>query len=639
MKTLKIRDKLLAGVVGQVLFIALLAVSFYFLYARLNDVSDKMVTTAHELNHLKAFAAASKDFVHDEIPLSNLIRDYKKSINISNQALQKVDTEQIWADFESIDRLKQANIDIEKKVMAFTEKSLSLSNGFIGTMVSRLVNPEEASKVTDLEKMVIGGANANNNNIYSVKILFLKMKENINNKEALQKFLEQSIAQTETDAKMMKGSPFENLPVKALELNRKFVELSNEFIENTTEIEKREQAVNSKIDMLFQSLNEGSIQTTKISFIEIEKSIMTVFIILGLISIALIFLSTSLRGILAPVFKVLPMHLSAISEGDLTIEPPPGFEKRRDEIGDLARSIIKMTANLKRMISDITSGAEQMSSSSLNISSASQQLSQGANTQASSVEEISSTMEQFAANIAQNTDNALQTEKISNEAQEGIQEVSNRSQKSVEAAKTIFEKIKIVNEIAAQTNLLALNAAIEAARAGESGKGFAVVAAEVRKLAERSKIAAEDITRISTESLELAEKTGKVMTDTLPKVESTTHLVQEIAAASNEQNSGTSQINSAIQDFSSITQQTASSSEELAASAEELASQAEQLKGLVSFFNVGQENGHRHPTIINHDLNTKNINGEEKTFNGQSKLLSSTAWPINGEESVVLDLN
>jgi methyl-accepting chemotaxis protein len=63
--------------------------------------------------------------------------------------------------------------------------------------------------------------------------------------------------------------------------------------------------------------------------------------------------------------------------------------------------------------------------------------------------------------------------------------------------------------------------------------------------------------------------------------------VQEITAASIEQDSGVNQVGSALNDLNQIVLQNAASSEELATSAEELAGQAEQLKELISFFKVG----------------------------------------------------
>jgi methyl-accepting chemotaxis protein len=195
-------------------------------------------------------------------------------------------------------------------------------------------------------------------------------------------------------------------------------------------------------------------------------------------------------------------------------------------------------------------------------------------------------MEEMAANIQQNTDNAQEADKISQKVQEGVKKVGNASQESLISIKNIAEKIGIINDIAFQTNILALNAAVEAARAGEQGRGFAVVAAEVRKLAERSKIAADEIVALSSKSVNVTETASALMNDLIPEIEKTAKLVQEIAAASMEQTSGADQVNTAIQQLNQVTQQNAAASEEMATSAEELSSQAEQLKEIISYFRI-----------------------------------------------------
>jgi len=277
-----------------------------------------------------------------------------------------------------------------------------------------------------------------------------------------------------------------------------------------------------------------------------------------------------------------------VAEGDLTVDL-----KKRSENDELMQSLTDMVKATANIISEFQTAANNISASSQQMSSTSQQMSQGATEQASSAEEVSSSMEEMAANIQQNTDNAQQTEKIAINAAEGINSVNSAAGETLKYMQDIAEKVSIIGEIARQTNILALNAAVEAARAGEHGKGFAVVAAEVRKLAERSQVAAVEIDLLTKNSVKATDESGRLLAAIAPEIGKTAKLVQEIAAASIEQNSGADQVNNAIQQLNQVTQQNAAASEEMATSSEELAGQAEALLEMISFFKLESDSHHK----------------------------------------------
>lgn len=291
-------------------------------------------------------------------------------------------------------------------------------------------------------------------------------------------------------------------------------------------------------------------------------------------------LSQSLRTV-ADNLKASDDAAGRLSRGDLTVDV-----HQRSDKDVLGASLQRMVEKLRDVVSNATSSADGVSEGAQNLSATAEQLSQGATEQASAAQEASASVEEMAANIRQSADNAAQTEKIATQAAQEAEESGRAVDDAVRAMKTIADKINIIQEIARQTDLLALNAAVEAARAGQHGKGFAVVASEVRKLAERSQQAAAEISDLSSETVDVSQRAGEMLQALVPNIRRTADLVQEISAATREQNIGSDQINQAIRELDKVIQQNASAADESAATSEQLAAQAAQMRAVMAFFQL-----------------------------------------------------
>ena len=297
--------------------------------------------------------------------------------------------------------------------------------------------------------------------------------------------------------------------------------------------------------------------------------------------------NATLDAVVSPIQDVQRV-MGAMEQGDMTQTITKSYN---GDFDTLKQAINNTIAKLSETVGQIITAADALSNASGQVSATAQSLSQSSSEQAASVEETTASLEQMTASVAQNTENAKVTDNMASKAAKEAGEGGEAVGKTVDAMKSIADKIGIIDDIAYQTNLLALNAAIEAARAGEHGKGFAVVAAEVRKLAERSQVAAQEIGELAGSSVKMAERAGHLLEEMVPSIQKTSDLVQEIASASQEQSSGVAQINNAMGQLNKATQQNASASEELAATAEELGGQAGQLQELMEFFTLSARTG------------------------------------------------
>ncbi|HWE37370.1 MAG TPA: methyl-accepting chemotaxis protein [Isosphaeraceae bacterium] len=269
--------------------------------------------------------------------------------------------------------------------------------------------------------------------------------------------------------------------------------------------------------------------------------------------------------------------------------------RRGDEIGRLAAQINSVIERLASVIREIGQATAAVSTASNELSASAQELSQGATEQAGTLQEIGSSLQTVDASVNHNAQHAQQTARTANEASARAEDGGRAVQETVAAMRQIAGRIKVVEDIAYQTNLLALNAAIEAARAGTQGKGFAVVAGEVRKLAERSQAAAHQIGELAESSVKVAENAGGLLERIVPMIGQTSRLVQEIAAASQEQTAAIHQIHVGVRQLEEVVQQNVSASVELASTASALAGQATSLEHQVGFFHTGDEPTARRP--------------------------------------------
>ena len=534
---------------------------------------------------------------------------------------------QIAAVLQDSSKLFQRNTEIENEVFRLTSFSIDQSDRYISQTSAKLANPEQEHSVSRMERAVLAGASVNSGTNHSIQALFLRMKVDSGKSKEMVSFLDTAISNTTSDLQKLTGTPFVELPRKALEANKRIRDLILEFQSNNGKIAVACKEIEKQSNLMRGELDRFSEKSMMAGYDFFRARIVALLLVVFLAGGILAFLNWSLsRGILRPIGDMTTVLRNiAQGEGDLTRRLPI---TSNDEIGEVCRLFNTFIEKLHGIIGQVAQTASEVASSTCllsatsgNLTAATEEMAAKAGTLATASEEMAATITDIAQNCSLAADNSNQANSaavtgaaVVESTIAGMKRIAANTTLSASTVSSlglcseqIGEIVSTIEDIADQTNLLALNAAIEAARAGEQGRGFAVVADEVRALAERTTKATKEIgnmikniqseTRKAVAVMEEgvdevskgtadAAKSGDALREIIVKINDVAMQVSQVATAAQQQSTTTTEITSNILQMTRVVDNSSREAQESAATTSQLSSLAGNLQDIMRQFRL-----------------------------------------------------
>jgi methyl-accepting chemotaxis protein len=272
--------------------------------------------------------------------------------------------------------------------------------------------------------------------------------------------------------------------------------------------------------------------------------------------------------------------LTRIAEGDLTARLS-GYEKSRDEFGQLVLAANGMAARLGQVVHQADDASIEMAGvsqiltdSTARLVSVNQQIADQTQQVAAASEEMSVTANEVARTIndlnrsaKKTSDAGVDSTRLVGRTEEAIQDISRVVNGAADMVNALGDRsnqigmvVDVINEIA------------EAARAGDAGRGFAVVADEVRNLATKTvqattqiTNAVEEIQRGSRDAMEAMDHGQQAAARGVTLGEEAKSSMDEIRIQTAKASERTEQIATAIEQMSATIREISKSIEQVAA--------------------------------------------------------------------------
>jgi methyl-accepting chemotaxis protein len=393
-------------------------------------------------------------------------------------------------------------------------------------------------------------------------------------------------------------------------------------LEETQRLQKK---ADSKINDIIDQVDTLAATSSSAAAKNVSNSrlLLSIFALVAIV-VAAITAAVVIQSIRQPLSQVMRI-VRAVASGNLreTINID-----RQDELGELAAAMQQLTTQLRDVMQQISSGAEQLAASAEECSSVSLDSFNNVNLQkeqtlqvATAISQMTSAVEEVARGASDTrlrAEDAHKQSALGEQAMDShvgktraiadsIEKAAANMQKLSEFSHSIGSVLDVIRGIAEQTNLLALNAAIEAARAGEQGRGFAVVADEVRTLASRTaastteiqsmierlqtgtRAAVDDMASSRTQANEGVQEVAKaagLLRDIGKSVQLIRDMSLQIASAAEEQSTVAHMLKGNVDNISNLADLTANGARDNQAASTELARLAEHQRVLVQRFQL-----------------------------------------------------